>query len=136
MGRTTYDAGRPAFLADLNAYDQDGGHQIDWASIADSYKNSEGKKVLPAGKAMNITAGGKLVVRVATTAPAECLLISEAVEGATNHARTGYGVVRSGVVYEQLLPDKDDAAWAAIKTELNAQGRGFDFIPYSDSRAV
>lgn len=134
MGRTTANISRPGFLVDLNAYDQDGGHQIDWAEVGSGFADASGRKRIPAGTAMNIQSDGTLIPRSGTAA-AHCLLISDAEEGNPVHAKTGYGIVRSGVVFEDLLPDATNGTLAAaVKTELNAQGRGFDFVRYSDSR--
>lgn len=136
--RTDYNLSGLPFVVDPHNTPRDNGHQIDWASVADSYKNADGKKVLPAGTVVgSLLGGGKVSPRVVTTNPAIGLLAAAAVEGETGAALTGYGVLRGGLFYENLLPDAIGTPKrlpAAVVTELNANGVGFAFTTYSDNR--
>lgn len=121
------------FVADPHSLVRTGGSIVDWANVPASFVDAgTGKKVLPAGTAVAETAAG-LVPRDGTNA-ATGLLASDATEGLASDARTGYGVLKGGAVYGNLLPDAGDAAFATIQTELKAAGP-FVFLTYADSRA-
>ena len=107
------------------------GAQVDWSAVTAT--DAAGRKTLPAFSAVAIE-GGKIVPRDADS-PATAILLSDATEGMPTDALTGYGYVRGGGFYEELLPDSSDAAWATIKTELQSAG-AFYFETYSDSRAA
>jgi hypothetical protein len=98
-----------------------------------------GAKFLPSGTACGKLLGdGKVSPRIVTTNPAFCLLLTDAAEDSRTDARTGYGVVRGGVIYENLLPEAagtPPVLVTAVKTELNANGTGFSFEQYGDSSA-
>jgi hypothetical protein len=151
MATTTIEYGRPAFIVDRFREDIDQGHQIDWANVPDSYKNATtGKKVIPAGKVMKRSTGHTYanshdsdpMIPAAAAADTEVigLLATDAREGSETAALTGYGIVTSGTVYENLLPDATGGPpktlAAGYKTSLNAAGRGFTFRLYHDSRAA
>lgn len=132
----------PGFAADRASIDLNTGRQIDWDNVPAGYANSDGKKVLPAGKAVSEMADGRLVPRVDQDIVANPdrtavgLLATVAVEGEKQAALTGYGVVIGGVVYTELLPDNADAEWdPTIIDELQAAGTGFAFEAYGDDRA-
>jgi hypothetical protein len=115
-----------------------GGRQIDWPNVADSYKNAEGKKVLPAGTRVGELLGaGKISPRVVTTNPAFGILETDAVEGDLVAPLSGYGVIRGGHLYENLLPGATGSPAviaSAEKTELAANSMGFLFSQYGDTR--
>lgn len=137
--RTDYTMSGLPFVVDPHNTPRDNGHQIDWANVADGYKDANGKKVLPAGTVVGtLLGGGKISPRVVTTNPAVGLLATAAVEGEDFAAATGYGIFIGGVFYENLLPDATGSPKtlpSAVKTELNANGTGFAFRAYSDNRA-
>lgn len=102
-----------------------------------------GAKRLKAGTvvAQNTTTG-KLVPRGAGgAAPAGTatfgLLETDANELALHESASGYGVIKGGHVFENLLPDATGSPKAlpsAVKTELNAAGVGsFTFEQYNDN---
>lgn len=102
-----------------------------------------GFKRLPAGKAMSAAdAAGNGILRPRdATHPATCLLLTAADEGSPTDARTGYGVILGGVIYESMLPDASGsprALPAPIKAELAAAGvsTGFVWRQYADSSAA
>jgi hypothetical protein len=118
-----------------------GGRQIDWANVNSSYINSvTGKKELKAGTIIGeLLGGGKVSPRVVTTNPATGVLESDAVEDSLIHAETGYGIIRGGVLYENLMPDATGGPPAVInstvKTELQTNcPKGFHFEVYQDNR--
>lgn len=99
-----------------------------------------GKKFIPAGTVMVVYAANKMMVPRAARPGAEtafCLLASNAIEDAPHNAMSGFGCLIGGAVYQNLLPDYANAAWATFKTELNAAGvgTGFAWLTYEDSRA-
>lgn len=83
------------------------------------------------------TATGTIVA----TRAAVGLLVSNALEGDTQAAMTGYGIYIGGVVYENLLPDASGTPKVlstALKTDLQYAGNttGWAFVAYADSRAT
>jgi hypothetical protein len=100
-----------------------------------------GDKVLPAGTVVGELLGtGKVSPRVASTNPAVGFLETDAVENDPIAAKSGYGMIVGGVLYENLLPDASGSPKvlaSAIKTELNTAGvsKGFRFEQYADNRA-
>lgn len=143
MARTTSNVSRPGFVVDHNSIDLLDGRQIDWDTVAAGFANADGKKELPGGKLMVEQADGTLRPRsqdgVTALGAGESiagLLASAAVEDSKTAALSGYGVIRGGIVYEDLLPDSGDANWAGTyRAELEGAGKGFDLQPYSDNRA-
>lgn len=140
MGRTTIVSTRISFIVDERSVMRDGGHQIDWANVADTYKNADGKKEILAGTVMGTLLGsGKMSPRVATTNPAVGVLATTAVEGSPNMPKSGYGLIIGAAVYENLLPDASGSPAVlatAVKNELKANGYAWSFHSYADSRAV
>lgn len=98
----------------------------------------EGLKTLRAGTVVGeLLGGGKVSPRVATTNPATGILETTAVYGEKVAALSGYGVITGGVLYENMLPEATGSPKVlatAVKTELNANGTGFAFEQYGDSR--
>ena len=132
--RTTATSTLPGFVADPHSVVRSGGSVVDWDNVPASFEDvTTGLKVLPAGTAVAETADG-LIPRSGTDA-ATGLLASDATQSLASDARTGYGVLKGGAVYAELLPDAGDAAFSTIQTELKAAGP-FVFLPYSDSRAA
>lgn len=136
MPRTTSLVTTRAFVADAHSIDRSTGRQIDWTQVTAT--NADGKKFLVAGTVVGELAGaGRVAPRVATTNPAIGILETDAVEDERFAALSGYGVMKGGILYENLLPDATGTPKtlsAAIKTELNAAGNGFAFEQYGDSR--
>lgn len=108
--------------------------------------NYQAPKVVPAGTRMGVTGttNGRMAPRTATN-PAEFILLTDAVEP-TGSAQAGhlnrgaYGVIRGGVLYENLLPGATGSPAtinATEKTELQTAGRGtgYAFVQYRDSTA-
>jgi hypothetical protein len=136
--RNTYFPSTAGFIVDLQTVTRDYGRQIDWDNVDDDYKNAEGKKVIPAGTRVgDLLGAGKVSPRVDTTNPAIGILETDAIEDSPVAAKSGYGVIRGGSVYENLLPgatgtpaviDSDE------KDELQANGMGWLFSQYQDTR--
>ena len=102
-----------------------------------------GLKRILAFTAMSPMTNGKFVPRSTTAVEATCFIVSNAEQGDDqfpgNDGLTGYGQIVGGVLNENLLPDAVVATGlipAAYKTELKANGAGFVFQKYFDSRAV
>jgi hypothetical protein len=139
MSRSTFVVGGPGFIADHKSMEQNTGRQIDWANVNVSYIDAAtGKKVIPAGTPIGELLGaGKISPRIVTTNPATGLLATTAIEGAKEHAKTGYGVYVGGVVYENFLPTSSGSPKrlpAAVRTELDAAGCTFKWEYYEDNR--
>lgn len=133
----SFNVSRQAFVADRDSLTKDTGHTIDWANVDVAFQDDTGKKHIPAGTAMGelLSGNGSISPRVVTTNPATCLLATDAHEGAQADALSGYGVIRGGVIYENLLPDAagDPAELDAdVKTELQDAGTGYSFVQYVD----
>ena len=81
---------------------------------------------------------GKVSPRVVTTNPAVGMLETSALEDDPVAAKSGYGMIVGGRLYENLLPDATGSPKvlaSAIKTELAASGTGFSFEQSGDNRA-
>jgi hypothetical protein len=104
-----------------------------------------GAKKIPAGKAMCELASGKILPRVNRPGSevAAGFLETNAVEGEVQAAKTGYGMIIGGVLYENLLPDATGGTTGTIsqdyKNELasatNGKATGFAFEQYRDNRS-
>lgn len=141
MAYTTHNVSTAGFIADVSSITRNSGRQIDWANVDVSYADAvTGKKHLPAGTVVGelLSGNGTVSPRVVTTNPATGILETDAYEDDPNAARSGYGVIIGGVIYEALLPDASGTPRvlaAAIKTELDAaETTGFAWMAYSDSR--
>lgn len=132
---TRYEVSRPPFVADWDSVTRDTGHTMDWDEVGDSYLDSTGKKFVPAGTPMGETANGIAPARAAgpdddpPAIVAKFLLATGANEGSEIQNRSGYGVIRGGVIYENLLP----AAVTSHKTALDTAGTGYSWATYRDS---
>lgn len=138
--RTHTYHGTPRFIADEQTVTRGSGVQIDWANVNVSYKESDGLKFLRAGTVVGeLLGGGKASPRIITTNPATGVLETDAKEGDMNAALTGYSVIRSGHLYENLMPDSTGGPPktlpSAFKTELQTNcPMGFHFSTYQDTR--
>lgn len=134
--------GRQPFVADRDSLDFDTGHSINWANVAsDGTYGVTGKRVIPAGTRMGelINGDGRISPRVVTTNPATGILATDAVENSETDALSGYGLIKGGVLYDNLLPGATGTPAtipAAEKTELQDSGTGYSFVQYVDSSAV
>lgn len=122
----------PGFISDPNSIIRlEGGRQIDWPNVPDSYKNARGKKVIqagtPVGDLLDTDANRKSVSpRVVTTNPAVGVLESTAVEDDPSAAKSGYGIIVGGVLFEdqmEMATGNPKTLPAAIKNELAANGQ-------------
>lgn len=140
---TVLDFGGKKF-ARLTAAAAKGATTLAVAALATALANADtalvagsGPKVIPAGTRMGEAGtNGTIYPRVASTNPATCILATPAVEDAENHARSTYGVIRGGALYENLLPGATGTPkviLSAEKTELAAAGTGFAWLQYIDS---
>lgn len=153
MATTTTVIGAPDFVADHNTKDIDQGHVIDWANVDDAFINATtGKKEIPAGQIMMRTTGGTYanshtgdaMIPSLLAADTEILglLAAAATEDRTSDSLSGHGVITSGTVFENLIPNAAGGPPAVLaagyKTSLNdiTVGRGFTFRLYYDSRAA
>lgn len=145
MPRSTFsNLSLPSFLANPGQEVSDNGHQIDWANITAGAGvvpalNAQGKKWLKAGTPVGRLLGaGKVGPRVDTTNPAIGLLRTTAVQDDPQAALSGYGVVRgNAVVYENAIPGATGTPALLpqdIKDELAANGVGWSWVQYVDSR--
>ncbi len=102
-------------------------------------------KTLPAGKAMVELANGKIAPRSDRPGSEACagFLEANAIEGDVSAAKTGYGLIIGGALYENLLPDATGGTTGALpdayKTELSnattPKSTGFAFEQYADTRS-
>lgn len=96
-------------------------------------------RFIPAGTVLAELASGKVIPRAVVTGAETAigLLETNADELQTTDAMTGYGVLRAGMIYENLLPEADGATPSVIptgwKTELRARGGAWQFDQYSDN---
>lgn len=109
------------------------GHGIQDEATATHIVSASGRKVIPAGTVMvQIAATGKIVPRAVRPGSenAAMILWSTATEDSRVDAKTGYGCLIGGVIFEDLLPETI-TSW---KTELTNAGARFQYETYSDSR--
>jgi hypothetical protein len=143
---TSYQLGRAPWLVDWENTPRDLGHQIDWGSVSATRINSAGKKYVPDGSIMALLASGKMIPRDDVdispapgdqlgTETAVGLLLGEANEADRTDALTGYGLLRGGVVYENILPDKAHASFAAWLGEMAANGSHFIYLTHVNTAA-
>ena len=142
MPRSTRQFSRPSFIAQWSAISRSPGQQVDWDAVPASYEDATGTKVIPAGTVMSKLASGKVVPRAdrdvvaAPTETATGLLATAAVDGAPQDAKSGYGLITGGPVYEDLLPDQGAADFGTYQTELADSGTGFRFEIQADNRGA
>ncbi len=140
MGWNSSTESNLAFVVDPKSINLNSGRQVDWANVADTFKNASGDKVLPAGTIIGEARGeGRVSPRAAATNPATGVMATPAVENSKSDSLSGYGVIIGGALYENMLPDAAGTPAvlpADVKTELQATGTGYSFEQYGDSRAV
>lgn len=127
--RTTYTGLLlPGFIVDQESVSLSYGRQIDFdaAGVDD---------IIPAGTIMSeVAANGKLIPRKTAGAGAAFgVLLTTADKNAPSDSLTGYGVAKGGGLYQDLLPDKGNAAFATMLTELGAR---FYVERYVDNRGA
>lgn len=134
---------RQPFVADRDSLVRDTGHTIDWANVAsDGTYGVTGKRRIPAGTVMGelLSGNGQISPRIVTTNPATCILETDADEDNLVDARSGYGVLRGGHLYENLLPQATGTPRqlaAAVRTELAAAFvSDFVFSQYTDNTST
>lgn len=90
---------------------------------------------LKAGTIVDLTADGKIVPSSLATSglTAYGILATNADEFSETDAASGYGVIVSASVYENLLPDAGHASISTWKTELLARGGFWLFQTYADN---
>lgn len=144
---TTRQLSRAQWLVDWANAPRDLGAQIDWASVDPARLDASGKKYVPDGAIMAQLASGKYVPRddvdispapgsVLGTETAVGLLVGQANEGDRTDALTGYGLLRGGVVYENILPDKGHANFATWLGEMAANGSQFIYLTHTNTAAA
>lgn len=108
---------------------------------ADKTGNTDGR-LIPAGTIMCRTSAGLMIPRsVGSGSGTEVsteILRSDAIENSPVAAKSGYGSIKGGGMYENLMPDADSSGdvSSTYKTELNTAGCTFWFTDWSDSRTV
>lgn len=146
--RSTHNNSLAAFIADHQSIEQIPGRIVNWDAVDDSYiVESTGKKRLPAGTIVGELSDGRICEdggTDATVSPEDesstlGILLTDANEGASEEALTGYGILVGGVLYENLLPDATGGPPKTIgsqaKTDLATAGCTFKYVNYVDSRA-
>lgn len=133
MSRKNYVLSTPGFVANTAVVDENTGRQVDWDATPTAF-GAVGEKKLPAGTIVAEQADGTIVPRAGSALQASGILIAPAEEGNLADAKTGYGVYTGGIIYSNILPDRADAAFATMLTELRANGTGFVWQTYQDQR--
>lgn len=93
-------------------------------------------RFIKAGTVMDLLSSGKIVPSALGTGGVTAIgiLATNAEEDSRTDALTGYGLFRSGIFYENLLPEANpttiDSNW---KTELLARGGHWQWDQYSDN---
>lgn len=139
MSRTTTNVTRPDFLVEHHNAARDFGHQVDWDAVPTSKENTHGNKEIQGGTVVSLV-GGNIVPREdvadATANPAQGILVSTANEDSDTDSLSGYGIIRGGVVIEDMILT-GTVALADAKSELQSNSDyGFNFESYSDDRGA
>lgn len=117
----------PSFVADPNSLQRGGGVTIDWDKVAEQ----DGRKVVKAGTLMTDGDMGAYPA-AADASTATFILTTTASKDSKTDALTGYGDLRGGVVYKNLLPESSEADF---ETRIDALSH-FTFLTYRDQRGV
>lgn len=113
------------------------------ANIADDAQakytgTPSGTKQIPAGTVMCRLASKMCVPRAIRpgSETAIGLLATDASQDDMSAAKSGFGLLLGGAVYENLLPDFSNGSWATFKSEMQTAGvgTGFAFLTYEDTR--
>ena len=130
MPRRNYQVSTPGFVADHASVSKSTGRQFDWAEDADL----DGVNRIREGTIVGERANGYIVPLIgATGEPAPFgILISSAHRESRSDAKTGYGVIVGGVIYENLLAEYGEVGFEAARDAL--VGTGFVFETYEDDR--
>jgi len=122
----THDDALP-FVAQPNSLLYDMGRDIDWDETSSA-------TLVAAGTPMSLLASGKMCPRL--TRPGAEVAYGILVASADKNDKSGlpgHGLIIGGVLFDNLTPEFEDAAWATIVTEL---GAAFIWLTYSDDRLV
>lgn len=143
MDRTSQNLSRPSFIVDYYSLNHDNGHQIDWATVVDdgTYGPS-GEREIPAGTIMFEQADGTIVPRAQADIvnnpghTAAGVLVSNANEDSKTDALTGYGLIKGGILFDNLLPDYGNADFGTFQTELedDPSTTGYGWRTFADNR--
>lgn len=117
-------------------------HALNAGEIAiaeDQNRDASAGKFIPAGTVVVELTSGKIVPRASRPGSETAWGIMEtgANEVSASDSLSGYGVMKGGNLYENLLPDADGTTGllpSGYKTELAAAGTGFAFEMYFDDR--
>jgi hypothetical protein len=104
---------------------------------AEAIYSPSGALVIKSGTIMAELSGGKIIPRSAVTGGETAIgfLVGDAEDGALQDALSGYGLIVGGVVYGELLPDRNESGFATWIAEINTAGPGLRLETYSDNRA-
>lgn len=107
------------------------------ADDAEAIYSPGGSKVIKSGTVMAELSSGKIIPRKAVTGSETAIgfLVGDAEEDAKQDALSGFGLIIGGVVYEDLLPDRDESGFATWIGEIRTAGSQLRLETYSDSRA-
>jgi hypothetical protein len=139
FARAERDITKPAFVVDQASIVRDTGRQIDWSLVtgddygADTIPDPQGKYI-EAGTVVDLLTNGKVVPSALGTGgvTAYGILETRAEEMNRNDAASGYGVICSAFIYENLLPEDDISAF---KSELLDRGGFWMFTDHEDTTA-
>lgn len=137
MGRTVRNFTRPDFLVEKHNAARDFGHQVNWSAVDAAKENEFGNKELKAGTFVSVVSG-KIVPRDdvsdAVANPAMGILVSSANQHSDTDSHSGYGIVRGGIVIEDMMIT-GSVSLSDAKSELQSNSDyGFNFESYSDDR--
>lgn len=104
------------------------------------YHGAEGGGFVPAGTECDELSDGRVLPSDIGTGGVTCagILETSADEDSSTDAASGYGFIRQGMIYENLLPNATGSPKvinSTHKTELLARGGAWVFMQYSDTTA-
>ena len=129
MRRTTVAVSHPGFIVDMNSIVRENGVSIDWDKVD---ADAKGDKYIKGGTLMCEGPDGVYPrSKEAGAVLATLILTTDASTVTPTDALNGYGALRAGYFYKNLLPESSDANFDTYISEL---GPMFQFQTYKDVR--
>lgn len=104
---------------------------------AEAVYSPGGTPTIKSGTIMAELSSGKIIPRKSVTGAETAIgfLVGDAEEDARQDSLSGFGLIVGGVVYEDLLPDRDEDDFADWVDEIRDTGASVVLETYSDDRA-
>jgi hypothetical protein len=128
----------PASNAGTFSVEDPDGIQIGEGTVAVAF-SAGGLAFTIADGATDFVAGDSWTIAVTLTNAPIGFLATDALEDDPSAAKTGYGIIVGGSIYENLLPEATGSPKvisASVKAQLDQTGTGFYYEQYGDTRTA